>query len=368
MAELKIDGVNAVAVVKLVPELQVDGITANAVYQVAGATQFRRTPRVELIEALSLSTKVALSPTVYDISAVRNETPVSAKATIDLIALEASGKRRTTPVTYNRRPISQLSAILDWDIYKPYTTGPITNHTQVVSTLNSIFGLTLSNYDFEPITISPNGNTIIKVAKESHYFVPGTTMNIGKLYGFDREYEMLDQGLNWPTRVIATQLAFFNKDTFRTEYNRLFKDNYQSTQTQIPDVSAPSTGESTNRERELALTFTVGEVVTNKKIYYNRLDLADVLGQFIRTNCWDLWEGKLFDAANLVELLTMIGLPFDDFELVNTDVVDATPGGTINVIIRAKPNSKFFRGEATITITRAPWITDLVPHGTVFSM
>lgn len=368
MAEMNIDGVTAHVVLSVPAAMNVDGTAAYAVVQRAGPNQFRRTPRVELLEALAAKTKVSLPATQYDIGPVVNEDPPSAKATIDLIALEASGKRRTTPVTYNRRGIRQLSATLDFDLMKPTTAAPITNLAQMVSSLNSIYGLTLAEYDFLPQEVVQDGPTILTTAKESHYFVPGGKLNLGRLDKTDREYEMLLKGLNWPNQTIATQQAFFVKDTFRIEFNKLLGNTYTAEQTTIPDTSLPSTGPSTNRERQIDLTFTVGGVPTTKQIYYNRLDLAEVVPQFIRTNCWDLWEGKLFDAPNLVELATMIGLPFEELELVNTDVVETTPGGTIDITIRAAANSKFFKGEATIAITRAPWITDLVPHGTAFSM
>lgn len=368
MADMKLDGIRLNVVSQPPAAMTQDGIRTRVLSQTAGSTQFRRTPKVELLEALTSTTGVALPPAQYDIGPVQNTTPVSAKATIDLIALEASGKRRSTPVSYLRRDVKQLAIQIDMDLMKPTTQAPITTYAQMISSLNSIFGLTLSAYDFVPVSVNQFGDTTLTVAPESHYFIPGTQMNIGKLYGLDREYEMTMKGLNWPTKTLAAQKAFFVPDTFRTEYNKLFGDTYTALQTTIPNTSAVSTGESTNRERQIDLVFDTGSGPTSKRMYYNRLNLADVLPQFVTTTCWDLWAGKLFDAANLTEIALMIGLPMNEFDLVNTDVVDATPGGQINITLRAATNSKFFKGEATIAITRAPWITNLVPNGTTFAM
>jgi len=368
MAEMNLDGIRLNVLSQPPASINQDGIRTRVLSQVAGANYFRRTPKVELLEALSNATGVSLPVAQYDIGPVVNADPISAKATIDLIALEASGKRRTTPVSYQRRHVDQLAEQIDMDLMKPTTLAPITSYAQMLSSLNNIFGLTLSAYDFLPVTVNPTGDTVLTVAPESHYFIPGGQMNIGKLYGTDREYEMLLRGLNWPAKTLVAQSAFFVPDTFRTEYNKLFNDSYTAGQTTVANQSAAATGESTNRERQIDLSFNVGGTVTNKRMYYNRLNLADVLPQFVTTTCWDLWAGKLFDAANLAELATMIGLPTNEFDLVNTDVVEATPGGPINITLRAATNSKFFRGEATIAITRAPWVTDLVPNGTAFAM
>jgi hypothetical protein len=368
MAEMNFDGVVMNAVVSVPANMNFDGVTVNAVTRLAGPTQFKRTPRVELLEALTATTGVALDPTKYDIGEVVNDTPVTARATIDLIALEASGKRRTTPVVYRRRNIYELINTLDLDLLKPTTAFPITNLTQLVDAFNRTYGLTLANKDFKPLIINQGGPTTIMTALASWYFEPNTQVAIGRLDGTDREFELLLKGLTWPTKTLPAQQAYFVKDTFRAEFNKLFGDTFTAPQTQIPDVSAPSTGPTTNREREVALVFTVGQTVTNKKVYFFRLSLTDLPGQLIASSVWDLQAGKFLDAGNVTELATMAGLPLDALEFVNTDLVETTPQGPINVTFKATDNSKFFKGEVTISVPRAPWVTTIVPNGTTFSL
>lgn len=368
MAEMNIDGVVVNAVVSVPGSMSIDGVTANVVTRLAGTNQYRRTPRVELLEALSNTTGVALNPAQYDIGPVVNDDPVSARATIDLIALEASGKRRSTPVVYRRRNIAELTSSIDMDIFKPTDAFPIGSLADIVAAFNRIYGLTLTVNDFNPVAVGVGSSTTITTAPTSHYFQPGVQVDLGRLDGTDRQYELLLKALNWPAKAIGAQQAYFVKDTFRVEHNKLFNDTFTALQSSIPDVSAPSAGPTTNREREMALTFTVGAVVTNRTVYFYRLPLSVLPEQVVSTAVWDLTAGKFLDAGNVAELATVAGLPYDTNEFVNTDIVETTPFGPINVTFKAAPNSKFFKGESTISIARAAWVTDIVPNGTVFSL
>lgn len=368
MAEMNFDGVAMNAVVSVPATMNMDGVAVNVVTRLAGTNQFRRTPRVELLEALSAATGVPLNPVQYDIGPVVNDDPVSARATIDLIALEASGKRRSTPVVYRRRNVNELMSSLDLDLLKPTTANPITSLTDIVDAFNRIYGLTLAVKDFKAATIVQGAPTVLMTGVNSWYFEPNLAVPVGRLDGTDREFELLLKGLTWPTKTLVGQQAFFVKDTFRVEFNKLFGDTFTAPQTAIPDTSAPAAGPTTNRERQIALVFTVGETVTNKTVYYYRLPLADLANQLVASTVWDLQAGKFLDAPNVVELATMAGLPLNDIEFENTDLVETTPAGPINVTFKAAANSKFFKGQITLSVPRAPWITDLVPNGTTFSL
>lgn len=368
MAEMNIDGVQMNAVLSVPATMNMDGVTVNVVTRLAGANQYKRTPRVELLEALAGSTGIPLNPVQYDIGPVVNEDPPTAKATIDLIALEASGKRRTTPVVYRRRNPNELFQTLELDNFKPTDANPIGSLSQLVDVLNRIYGLTLAVKDFKAVEISQGSNTVVTTSPTSWYFEPNISINLGRLDGNDRQFELLSKGLNWPVKTLVGQQAFFTKDTFRVEFNKLFGDTFTQAQTQTPDVSAPNVGATSNRDRQITLTFTVGSVVTTKTVYYFQLPLSALPTQLVTSTVWDLWEGKLMDAANLTELAAIAGLPLNEVEFVNTDLTDATPAGQMNVTFKAKPDSKFFKGEVTIPITRAPWVTDIVPSGSSFSL
>lgn len=369
MAEMNIDGVEVNVLVSAPATIGVDEVTVTAVTRLAALTQFRRTPRVELLEALSNSTGVVLDPAKYNIGPVVNTDPPTAKATIDLIALEVSGKRRSTPVVYRRRFLTELITTLDMDLVKPTTAHPITTLAGIVAAINRIHGTTLTVADFEDLPIVPGVDYVLKAAPTSHYFVPGSTSVAGRFDGKDREYELLLRGLNWPTKTAVAQTAFFDKDTFRVEYNKLFNDTYTKEQTTLGDVSEVLKGVSSNRDRQMTLTFKVGEVTTTKVVYFFRLNLAELpTSGLVRTNLWDLYEGSFHDPANVAELATLSGLPIDQLEFANTPLVETTPGGNIDVVFKAKDDSKFFKGEVKVSITRAPRLETILPHGSAFSL
>lgn len=369
MTEMNFDGVAMNAVVSVPAVMNMDGVAVNVVTRLAGANQFRRTPRVELLEALSIATNVTLPPAQYDIGPVVNDDPPTARATIDLIALEASGKRRSTPVVYRRRDVRELMATLDLDLFKPADGFPIATFADIIATFNRLYGLTLTANDFQAASVAVGAPTILTTADTSHYFAPGTQVSLGRIDGTDRQYELLLKALSWPSaNTLGAQQAFFNKDTFRVEFNKLFNDTFTAPQTQVPDVSAPSAGPTTSRERQITLTFTVGQTVTNKTIYYYRVSLTELPQRVVTTTVWDILPGKFLDATNVAEFATMAGLPFDANEFANVDIADPTPAGTIDVTFKAAPNSKFFKGEATLTLSRAPWVTNLVPNGYTFSL
>jgi hypothetical protein len=369
MAEMNFDGVAMNAIVSAPAEMNLDGVAVNVVTRLAVANQFKRTPRVEILEALSASTGVALDPAQYDIGPVVNDTPATARATIDLIALEASGKRRSTPVVYRRRDFRELMATLDLDTFKPSDGFPISTYADIIATFNRLYGLTLTVNDFQAVAITPGVAVTLTTAPTSHYFAPGTQVSLGRLDGTDRQYELLLKALTWPTtNTLIAQQTFFNKDTFRVEFNKLFNDTFTAPQTQIPDVSSPSAGPTTTRDRQITLTFTVGQTVTNKTVYFFRVSLTELPQHLVTTTVWDIQAGKFLDAANVAEFATIAGLPFDANEFANVDIADPTPTGPINVTFKAAPNSKFFKDEVTLTLTRAPWITNLVPNGYTFSL
>lgn len=369
MAEMNIDGVELNVVVSAPAVMGVDEVTAFAVTRLAALTQFRRTPRVELLEALSSSTGVVLDPAKYNIGPVVNTDPPTAKATIDLIALEVSGKRRSTPVKYTRRYPTELMNSIDLDLVKPTTAHPITTVAGIVAAINRVYGTTLTALDFEDIPIVPGADYTLIVAPTSHYFIPGEKATVGRFDGKDREYELLLRGLNWPARTAVAQAAFFDKDTFRVEYNKLFNDTYTKEQTTIGDVSEVLKGASSNRDRQITLTFKVGEVTTTKVVYYFRLNLETlVTNALVRTSLWDLTEGSFHDPANIAELSTLSGLPLNEFEFANTAIVDSTPAGNIDVVFKAKDDSKFFKGEVKVSIARAPRLEAILPPGTSFSL
>jgi hypothetical protein len=369
MAEMNFDGASMSAVVSVPATINMDGVTASVVTRLAGTTQFKRTPRVELLEAFTVSTGIAIDPTKYDIGPVVNDTPATARATIDLIALESSGKRRSTPIVYRRRDVRELISSIDMDLFKPADGFPIATFADIIATFNRLYGLTLTVNDFQAVPITPGVPTVLTTADTSHYFAPGVQVSLGRLDGTDRQFELLLKALQWPAaNTLVAQQAFFTKDTFRVEFNKLFNDTFTAPQTQVADVSAPSAGPTTSRDRQISLTFTVGQTVTNKTVYYFRVSLAELPQRVVTKTVWDILPGKFLDAVNVAEFATMAGLPFDANEFVNVDIADPTPAGTIDVTFKAAPNSKFFKGESTLTLTRAPWITNLVPNGYTFSL
>jgi len=255
-----------------------------------------------------------------------------------------------------------LTLELNMDLLR-YSPARTTIH-HVITEFNRVYGTKLPLEDFEDGPIVQDGPTYITAKASSYWFLPGTKCSVGVVAVSDRDLEIA--GLNWPAKVYATQKAYFTKDTFRVEYNKLFGDTWTALQATIPDESAVSTGFGTLRDRQITMTFNKGEGPVNKTVYFYRLDLGQLTNQGIGTAVWDLWEGNLLDARNVQRLSAVIGIPFDEFELVNTPVVDETPRGNIWITVQAKPNAKFFTGSTTFEIQRVPHIADTIAPNTEF--
>lgn len=265
---------------------------------------------------------------------------------------------------YPRYPADILTLDVNLDLLR-YSPARTTIH-QVITEYNRVFLTKLPLEDFEDGPIVQDGPTLIAAKASSYWFIPGTKANLGVVALSDRDLEI--PGLNWPaTKSLAGHKAYFVKDLFRTEFNKLFADTWTAAQTTIPDVSSVSTGFGTNRDRQLTLTFNKGAGDVLKTIYFYRLDLSQLTAQFMLTTTYDLWAGKILDSANVARLTQMAGIPFDTAELVNTDVVETNERGSIFIDITAAANSKFFKGTTRVEITRAPHIADTIAPYTEFT-
>lgn len=266
-------------------------------------------------------------------------------------------------LSYPRYSAEVLTLDFNMDLLR-YGPARTTVH-HALTEFNRVFGTKLPLEDFEDGPIAQDGPTLATAKASSYWFLPGTKANLGVLSISDRDTEIT--GLNWPaTKTVAAHKAYFNKDMFRTEYNKLFGDTWTAPQTTVADVSTPSTGFGTLRDRQLSLVFDKGQGPVNRTVYFYRLDLGQLTNQGIGNSVYDLWEGNILDPANVARLTNIIGIPFDAFELVNTQVIDDTPRGKIWIKIEAAANSKYFKGSTVIEITRAPHIADTIAPGTEF--
>ncbi|MNQ21056.1 hypothetical protein D3C85_341560 [compost metagenome] len=266
-------------------------------------------------------------------------------------------------MAYPRYPASVLTLDVNLDLLR-YSPARTTIH-QVITEYNRVFGTKLPLADFDDGPIVQDGDTLLTAKDSSYWFIPGTQVSVGVVALSDRDLEIA--GLNWPaTKTLAAHKAYFVKDTFRVEFNKLFADTWTALQSTIPNESTVSTGFGTKRDRQITMTFNKGQGDVLKTIYFYRLDLGQLTAQYMATSTWDLWAGKILDTANVTRLAALAGIPFDAFELVNTDVVETTPRGSIYVDITAAPNSKFFTGTTRVKIDRAPHIADTIAPNTEF--
>lgn len=268
----------------------------------------------------------------------------------------------TKDLSYARYPAEVLTLEMNMDLLR-YAPARTTIY-HALTEFNRVFGTKLPLEDFEDGPIATDGPTYATAKASSYWFIPGTKVSLGVLTISDRDTEI--SGLNWPTKTVAAQKAYFTKDTFRVEYNKLFGETWTQAQSTIADESAVSTGFGTLRDRQLSLTFNNGSGPVNRTVYFYRLDLGQLTNQGIGTSVWDLWAGNILDPANVQRLSAIMGIPFDEFELVNTPLVDDNPRGSIWITVEAKPNSKFFKGSTVIEITRAPHIADTIAPNTEF--
>lgn len=283
--------------------------------------------------------------------------------TVTVSAVSAALYAGTVDLSYARYPTAVLTLDVDLDLLR-YNPARTTIH-QVITEYNRVYGTKLPLEDFEDGPIVQDGETYFTAKASSYWFIPGTKAPVGVVALSDRDLEIA--GLNWPAKTLAAHKAYFVKDTFRVEFNKLFADTWTALQSTIPNVSTVSTGFGTKRDRQITLTFNKGQGDVLKTIYFYRLDLAQLTAQYMATSTYDLWEGKILDTANVARLSLLSGIPFDQFELVNTDVVETEPRGPIYVDITAAADSKFFKGTTRVQITRAPHIADTIAPNTVFS-
>jgi hypothetical protein len=266
-------------------------------------------------------------------------------------------------LSYARYPADILTADYNLDLLR-YSPARTTIH-QVITEFNRLFLTKLPLADFEDGPINQTGDTLITAKDSSYWFIPGTKASLGVVALSDRDMEI--PGLNWPAaKTLVGHKAFFVKDTFRVEFNKLFGDTWTALQSTIPDVSAPAAGFGTKRERQMTMTFNKGQGDVVKTVYYYRLDLGQLTSQYMATSTYDLWAGNILDPANVARLNSLTGIPLDANELVNTTIVETTDRGPININITAAPNSKFFTGTTRVSISRAPHIADTVVPYTEF--
>jgi hypothetical protein len=283
--------------------------------------------------------------------------------TVNISAVTTQLYSGNIDLAYPRYPADILTLDVNLDLlrYSPART----TISQVITEFNRVFGTQLPLADFEDGPIEQTGETFLTAKASSYWFIPGTKVSIGVVALSDRDLEIA--GLNWPaTKSLAAHKAYFVKDTFRVEYNKLFGDTWTALQSTIPDVSSVSTGFGTKRDRQVTMTFNKGQGDVLKTIYFYRLDLSQLTAQFMTTSTYDLFAGKILDTANVARLTAMAGIPFDANELINTDIVETNERGSIFIDITAAENSKFFKGTTRVEITRAPHIADTIAPNTEF--
>lgn len=331
-------------------------------------TRFKGTYVAELLDAMSTATGKTLASPNYTIGTVQLDPSDNTKSLVELVANVSSGYRRSTQMQYVRHPASDVINGLDLSIFKSTSAHPITDVPSLITEFNRVFGTTLSTLDFVAQSIPASTDTILTASDSSYYFHPGTQVNMGRLGNFDRQYDMSGNGLTWPALTLSAQQTFFNKDYFRTAYNTSLGTTYTSAQTTIPDTSGVNTSTVSTRERQITLTFNDGTGTVSHNLYYNRLSLTNLAANLLTTNVYDVYAGYLLDPANIAELSGVIaGIPFDANELVNT-VVTETGTPAISLTFQAASNSKYFKDQTTVTVTRAPLLSTILSSTVVFSL
>lgn len=325
-----------------------------------GKPNFNLAPIDDVYQSIASAIGKPFQRTDFNISAPISATDGVFNTKITVQAIDQSKLGGVATLWYPRVDAALLSTVYDLDLLR-YDPDVATVH-QALTKFNTLFGTKIPTEDFQDNPIATDGPTYAVALDTSYHFIPGTQVNLGALVPSDRDNEI--PGLFWPAPNTAAQQAYFTKDMFRVAYNTLLGTAWTQAQTTLPDVSEINTGFGTTRERQYTLTFSDN---TTDTIYYNRLNVGDLLSHGFNTTVYDIYQGKLLDPYNQTKLVGLSGIPIDNFEFVDTDVVDDTPYGNIDITLTANTGSKFFNGTITVTLTRATHLATVIPPKTYFA-
>jgi hypothetical protein len=93
-----------------------------------------------------------------------------------------------------------------------------------------------------------------------------------------------------------------------------------------------------------------GQSTVNKKVFYNRVDLADMSKYTFPTTPAVLEDTTVHHI--LPALVALTGIPFTTFDLEDLPVVAQASLTTFTITLQAKATSPLFKGSYTLTVGR----------------